>query len=172
MNLNEWRPSQQPRSRLLDHSTAYPGGGAKKNIIAVTSPILPPSRSAKSHDKQTKRPKAQRMAQNFDDSCIVVAVPCVAFLSPSAHPREAESDSFLTCATKTKQRLAAARTRPCTPSLSSIHSSEVVSPVLCEMRYSDREKKTLKIRNTWFPDRTQVRVFPPNRIEFNSIHKK
>ena len=44
--------------------------------------ILPPTRSAKCHDKQAKRPKAQRMAQNFDDSCIAVAVPCVTFLGP------------------------------------------------------------------------------------------
>ena len=34
------------------------------------------------------------------------------------------------------------------------------------------EKKTLTIRNTWFPDRAQIRMFPPNRIEFDSIHKK
>ena len=124
----------------------------------------------------TTNKRSDRKHRGWLKTSMIAAPPSLfrarRFWAPSAHPREAESDSFLTCATKTKQRLAAARTRPCTPSLSSIHSSEVVSPVLCEMRYSDREKKTLKIRNTWFPDRTQVRVFPPNRIEFNSIHKK
>ena len=91
------------------------------------------------------------------------------FWASSAHPREAESDSFLASAAKTKQRLAAARparTRPCTPSHSS--TIAVVSRVLRETRgYYDR-KKTLTIRNTWFPDRTQIRIFPPksNRIQF------
>ena len=63
-----------------DHSTAYPGGGASKTIMAVASPILPPARSAKCHDNQSKRPKTQRIAQDFDYSCIAVAIPCVAFL--------------------------------------------------------------------------------------------
>ena len=171
MNLNAWPPGQQPRSRLLDHSTAYPGGDASKKIIAVTSPILLPTLSAKCHDKQAKRPKAQRMAQNFDDSCIVVAVPCVAFLSPSAHPREAESDSFLTCAAKTKQRLAVAGTRPCTLSLSSTIVG--VNRVLREiLRYSDRKNidNTYLIRNnTWFLHRTQIRMMCFDHMESNSI---
>ena len=74
------------------------------------------------------------------------------FWASSAHPREAESDSFLACAAKTKQRLAAVRTRPCTPSFSS--TIVVVSRLLRDMlRYSDRKnKKTLTIRNTWFPE--------------------
>ena len=63
-----------------DHSTAYPGRGASKKNMAVASPISPPARSAKCHDNQAKRPKTQRIAQDFDDSCIAVAVPCVAFL--------------------------------------------------------------------------------------------
>ena len=42
------------------------------------------------------------------------------------------------------------------------------------MRYSDREKNATTIRiyvrnNTWFPDRTKIRKFPPNQIESNSI---
>ena len=71
------------------------------------------------------------VAQDFDDSCIAVAVPCVAFLGFSAHPREAENDSFLGYAAKINQRLAAARARPCTPSLSSV--IVVVSRVLREI---------------------------------------
>ena len=105
------------------------------------------------------------------------------FWASSAHPRQAESNSFLACAAKTKRTPAAARTRPartrpCTPSLSST-IVVVVSRVLREMlRYSVREKKTLTIPiaipipYTRFPDRTQIRMFPPNRIELNSIHKK
>ena len=145
------------------------------------------------------------------------------FRASSAHPKEAESDSFLAFAAKTKARLAAACTRPCTPSLSfiqyatdvknliiknlcmrflgknknvtylywkwcgthpvlhksslarnkrfltpvayCIHSSVVVSRMLQEMLcYSDRIKTLTNIRrNTWFPDRTQVRIFAPNK---------
>ena len=122
-----------------DHSAAYHGGGASNKIMAVASPIQPPGRSAKCHDNQAKRPKTQRIAQDLDDSRIAVAFPCGAFLASSAHPREAEIDRFLACAAKTKQRLAAARTRPCTPSLSS--AIVVVSRVLRDsLRYSDRKK--------------------------------
>ena len=42
-----------------DHSTAYPGGGASKNIMSVARPISPPARSAKCHDNQAKRPKTE-----------------------------------------------------------------------------------------------------------------
>ena len=92
------------------------------------------------------------------------------FWAPSAHPREAESDSFLACAAKTKQRLAAAGTRPCTPSLSYI--IVVVSRVLHEiLRYSDRENmdNTYLVRNTWFLGRTQIRMICFHNIESNSI---
>ena len=92
------------------------------------------------------------------------------FWASSAHPREAESDSFLACAAKTKQRLAAAGTRPCTLSLSS--TIVVVSRVLREiLRYSDRENidNTYLVRNTWFPDRTQIRMIRFHHIESNSI---
>ena len=86
-----------------DHSTAYPGGGASKKNMAVASPILPPTRSANFHNR-VKRPKVQRIAQDFDDSCIAVSLfRAWRFWAPSAHPREAGSDSFLACAAKTKQ---------------------------------------------------------------------
>ena len=77
-----------------DHSTAYPGGGASKKNMAVSISILPPARSAKGHCNQANRPKTKRIAQDFDDICISVAVLCVAIWASFAHPREAESDSF------------------------------------------------------------------------------
>ena len=71
----------------LTATTPYPGGGASKKIMAVASPILPPTRSGKCHDSYAKRPKAQRISQDFDDSCIAVAVPCVAFLGSLRPPK-------------------------------------------------------------------------------------
>ena len=76
-------------------------------------------------------------------------------------------DGFLACAAKTKQRLAAAHTRPCTPSLSS--TNVVVSLWLREMlHYSDR-KKALAIRIY----RYVIRGFPIGRkfvsFEFNQF---
>ena len=131
--------------------------------MAVASPNLPPARSAKCHDNQAKLPKTQRIAASPSP------LRAWRFFTSSAHPREAETDSFLAWASKTKQRLAAARTRPRAPSLTS--TIVVVSRVLARS-YVILIGKTLKIRNTWFPGRTQVYMFPPNRIEFISIHKK
>ena len=71
----------------LTATTPYPGGGASKKIMAVASPILPPTRSAHRHDNRTKRPKAQRIAQDFDGSCIAIVVPCVAFLGSLLPPK-------------------------------------------------------------------------------------
>ena len=71
-------------------------------------------------------------------------------------------DGFLACAAKTKQRLAAAHTRPCTPSLSS--TSVVVSLGLREMlHYSDLKKS---VDNTYV---IRVRGFPIGR-KFVSLH--
>ena len=61
-----------------DHSTAYPGGGSSKKIMAVASTIFPPARSAKRDENQAIDPKYRGKAQDFE-SCIAVAVPCVAF---------------------------------------------------------------------------------------------
>ena len=58
---------------------------------------------------------------------------------------------------KTKQGLAAARTRPCTPSLSSKLLSDCQPGVACDAALF-RSEKTLTIRNTWFPDWTQIRM--------------
>ena len=61
-----------------DHGTAYPGGGSSKKIMAVAITISPPARSAKRDENQGIDPKHRGKAQDFD-SCIAVAVPCVAF---------------------------------------------------------------------------------------------
>ena len=91
------------------------------------------------------------------------------FWASSPHPREAESDSFLACAAKTKQRLAAVRTRPCTPSFSS--TIVVVSRLLRDMlRYSDRRNKKhsqyVKYLVRGFPIRRKFVFF--HQIESNS----
>ena len=61
-----------------DHSTAFPGGDSSKKIMAVASTIFPPARSAKRDENQAIDPKYRGKAQDFE-SCIAVAVPCVAF---------------------------------------------------------------------------------------------
>ena len=81
-----------------DHSTACPGVGSSKQIMAVARTIFPPARSAKRDENHAIDPK-YRGSQDFD-SCIAVADPCVAFRASSAHSREAESDRFLACAAK------------------------------------------------------------------------
>ena len=154
----------------MNHSTAYPGGCASKKIMAVASPILPPARLAKCHDNQPKRPKTQELKASM-----IAASPSLfrawRFWASSAHPREDESDSFLACAAKAKQRLAAAHTRPCTPSLSS--TNVAVSLGLREMLHYiiPIAKKEKNIDNTYV-----IRGFPIGRkfvsfrqIESNSI---
>ena len=95
------------------------------------------------------------------------------FWASSAPPREAESDSFLVCAAKTKQRLGATHTRPYTPSLSS--TNVVVSLGLREMlHYSDRKKGfdiTYVIRG--FPiGHKFVSFHQTESNSISSIHKK
>ena len=60
------------------HRIAYPAVAPQKKIMAVASTIFPPARSAKRDENQATDPKHSRKAQDFD-SCIAVAVPCVAF---------------------------------------------------------------------------------------------
>ena len=69
------------------HITAYPVGDVAKNIMAVARPIFPPTRSAKCHKNKAKGPKTQSIAKYFDDSCIAVVVPCVAFLGFLRQPK-------------------------------------------------------------------------------------
>ena len=96
--------------------------------------------------ERSDRKHRRYIAQDFDDSCIAVAVPCVAFFGFLRLPETESDDNFLACAAKTKQRLAAACTRSCTPSRSS--TMLVVSRVLREMLRCTDRKNTLTIRNT------------------------
>ena len=138
---------KQWRSRLLFCNRSWHSVLLRwriKKIMAVASAILLPARSANCHDNQAKLPKAQRAVHTM-----IAASPSLfrarRFWASSTHRREAEGDSLLACAAKTKRRLAAgrtrpARTRPCTPSFSST-MIVVVSRVLREMlRYSDEKK--------------------------------
>ena len=52
--------------------------------------------------------------------------------------------------------------------LLSVYNRGCQPTVARDLCYSDRTK-TLTIRNTWFPDRRQIRMFPSNRVEFDSI---
>ena len=115
--------------------------------------------------KRSDRKHKDTVAQDFDYSCIAV-FRAWRFWASSAHPREVESDSFLACAAKTTQRLAAARTRPCTRSLSS--TVVVVNRLLRDMlRYSDRKnKKTLTIYVVSRYDANSYVCF--HQIELNS----
>lgn len=81
----------------------------------------------------------------------------------SAHPREAESDSFLASAAKIKQRLSGG-----------VHVTMLVSRVLCDtLRYYDLIKKSRRITwDRWFPDKSRSTFFPSNRFEIDTIHKK
>ena len=71
-----WAPAA-PTS--TDHSTAHPGAGASKQIVAVaTKPNFSTSSSIAQKAREPRdRPKAQGYDQDFD-SCTAVAVPHVA----------------------------------------------------------------------------------------------
>ena len=70
-----------------DHSTAYPGGGASKNSMAVAVANFRTTRSPDQHEKRGIDPKHRGHAQDLD-SCTAVAVPRVAFQG-SRRPRKA-----------------------------------------------------------------------------------
>ena len=94
------------------------------------------------------------------------------FRASSAHPIEAESYCFLARAGKTKAEA-------CGGAHATMHAvaliyNRVVSRGLREMLsvFPIGKKHRQYVRNAWFPDRTQICKFPPNRIEFNSSHEK
>ena len=75
MNLNEWRPGQQPRSRLLFCNILYHSvprlwrlkknnGGREPNFITSSISHVPRQRSEDT--------KTQRIVQDVDESCIAV----------------------------------------------------------------------------------------------------
>ena len=71
MHLNEWRPG-------TDHSTAYPGGGVKKEAMAVAIASFQTARSPKQHENRGIDPKHRGYAEE-SDSFTPVAVARVAF---------------------------------------------------------------------------------------------
>ena len=95
MNLNEWRPGQQPRSRLLYHSTTYPGGGARKKSLRSLAQFCPQL----DRPSATTNKRSDRKHRGWLKTSMIAASPSLfrawRFWVSSAHPREAESDSFL-----------------------------------------------------------------------------
>ena len=77
-----------------NHSTAYPGGGTSKEIMAVESQFF----------NQLDRPnptRTERSTQNTLQTSIAASPSLVRpwhFRTPSAHPRHPEGDSCLDCA--------------------------------------------------------------------------
>ena len=104
----------RPRPQTIAHRT--PPVAPKKNTAAA-SPIFLPARSA----TITKTEQTSKKTGNALEAPIA-ASPMLfrawRLRAPSAQPRDPESESFLSCATKRKS-LAAARTRQRKPSLSS-----------------------------------------------------
>ena len=117
MHLTE-RPGQQPRPRLQTIAQRTRALAPKKESWRSRAHFFQPARSAKPHEN---RATTQHTEDALKTSIGVSPSLFRAwrFNAPSAHPREAESDSFLACGANQKQRLAAARTRRRMPSLSS-----------------------------------------------------
>ena len=101
MNLNGWRPGQQPRPRI-------------QTIAQRTPAVAPQKKSWRSQAQffhQLDRPSAtrtKRSTQNTEENLktSIAASPSLTrawrLRASSAHSREAESDSFLACAAKKK----------------------------------------------------------------------
>ena len=119
MNLKRGATGATAALTATDHSTMYPGGGASKKYHGGHKPNF----ATKSIGQVPRQPSEANENTEELEASMIAASPSLLrtwrFWASSAHPREAKSDSFLACAAKTKQRLAAAHTRPCTPSLSS-----------------------------------------------------
>ena len=167
MKLNRWRPEQQrahgyrpyhgvPRRWLLKKNH----GGRKHNFST--------SSTGQARREPSDRPKTEEKLKTS-----IAASPslCRAWRLrvSSAHSREAESDSFLARAAK-KNRGCRRRARDGARCRSHLPSSVIVSRVFSEMLLFSH-LNTFE-SNTCVLDRTQSRIFPPNRIEFKSIHKK
>ena len=118
MNLNGWRPRQQPRPRIQTIAQRTP----------ATAPQKKSCRSQAQFFDELDRPSATRTKPSSQNAYekLKTSIATSSSLSrawrlraSSAYSRDAEGDSFLTCAAKKKQRLSAASTRRCTLSLSS-----------------------------------------------------
>ena len=139
--------------------------------MAVASTIFPPARSAKRDENQAIDPKYRGKYQDFD-SCTPSRIRAWRLRASSAHSREAESDNFLSCAAK-KNRGCRRRARDDARRRSHLLPSVLVTRVFCELllcsdliQFPDNFDN-----NTRFPDRTQSRIFPRNRVDFKSINK-
>ena len=86
-----------------NHSTAYPGGGASQQKMAVASLVFQPARSVKRH------PRTERSSQNTEDTLktSIAASPSLfrawRFRAPCAHPSGPENDRFLAYAAKNER---------------------------------------------------------------------
>ena len=169
MNLNGWRPGQQPRPRIQTIAQRTPAvAPTKKSWRSQAQSFYPLDRRSVTGPKRSTQDTEEKLKNS------IAASPSRSrawrLRASSAHSREAESDSFLACAAKRKQRLSAASTRRCTPSLSSALLGYLSAG--CSVRCCFFSDLTNFENNTWFPDRTQSRIFARNRIDFKSIHKK
>ena len=82
-SIGRWRPEQQSRPRVQTIAQRTPAV-APPNIMAVASTFCPPARPDKRDENQAIDPK-HRVKAHDSDSCIAVAVPCMAvkgFLRP------------------------------------------------------------------------------------------
>ena len=129
------------------------------------------------YKRQPNSTRTELWTQNTEDT-LKTSIPAPPslfrawhFRAPPSHPRDPETDSFLACAATTKRGWRR-RARDDAHRRSRLLPSVFVSRALCDMhrRYSDYISNWRIIR-TWFPGRTRTRVFPLNRIEFNSIKK-
>ena len=126
--------------------------------MAVAIAIFQTARSPKQHEKRRIDPKHR----GYTLKTSITAPPSLFrgwhFRARSAHARDAESDSFLACAAKKKERLAAVSTRRSMPSVSSALVG-VYHRALCEMlRFSYFFE--MNQNDTYVvSDRTQTRIF-------------
>ena len=84
-----------------DHNTAYPGGGASKNTMAVAIAIFRTARSPKQHENRG--------------------------IEPKHHARGAKNDSFLACAAK-KRKEAGGGAHAMTHAVALVCSRRCLSP--------------------------------------------
>ena len=131
VNLNRWRPEQQPRPRI-------------QTIAQRTPAVAPQKKSWRSQAQffhQPDRPSATRTKRSKDTEeklkTSTAASPSLTLAwglrASSAHSREAESDSFLACAAEHKKRQCRRRARDDARRCSHLLPSVRVSRVFCEM---------------------------------------
>ena len=113
-----------------DHSTAYPVGGASEKNMAIASPI---SQSARPNSTRT-----ERSTKNTEDTLKTSTAASASlfrawrFRAPStAHPRDPESDSFLSVAFAAKKKEAGGGAHATTYAVALVYSSRCLSTGSC-----------------------------------------